>query len=54
LFQLGRLDNSNGPVSPFEKGLYLLEHPTAGGVTTNYVQFVILMQEAKAAKPLGE
>jgi hypothetical protein len=54
LFQVSRLDDSNGPVSPFEKGLYLLEHPTAGGVTTDYVQFVILMQGAEAAKPLEE
>jgi hypothetical protein len=48
LFQL------TGSTSPFAQGLYLMAYPTAGGVTTDYVQFVILMQGAEAAKPLGE
>lgn len=48
LFQL------TGETSPFEKELYLLEKPTGGGVTTDYVQFVILIQGGEAALPLAE
>lgn len=46
LFQL------TGATSPFAEGLYLLRQPTGGGVTTDYVQAVMLVGGAEAAAPL--
>jgi hypothetical protein len=41
-----------GAASPFAEDLYLLQYPTGGGVTTDYVDYVILIQGAAAAAPL--
>jgi hypothetical protein len=42
----------SGPGSPFDESLALIDRPTAGGVTSDYVQYAILMRGAVATTPL--
>ncbi|HKJ84787.1 MAG TPA: hypothetical protein VKA06_01865, partial [Spirochaetia bacterium] len=41
-----------GEASPMSGGLYLLEAPSGGGVTTDYIQYVILVADAEASTPV--
>ncbi len=38
-----------GKASPMSGGLYLLEAPSGGGVTTDYIQYIILIADAEAS-----
>ena len=40
-----------GEASPMSGGLYLLETPSGGGVTTDYIQYIMLIADAKASTP---
>ena len=55
----GQLDSGvtlfrlSGPGSPFSEELLLVDAATDGGVTTDYIQFVILVSGSEASEPLG-
>jgi erythromycin esterase-like protein len=40
-----------GAASPMSSGLYLLEAPSGGGVTTDYIQYIVLIRDAGASTP---
>ena len=42
-----------GPESPFARALFLLEHTTGRGVTTDYLQYIVLVRGAEAATLLS-